>query len=96
MLYYSHTRRKRHETRIFYLLHCSARPIRHWRSIVYSCLIGGVIMDDFAIVRAYMARKYPHTVYSMRAGNKCVWVSFGLVEMFFIIRDGNIVDIQVD
>ena len=36
------------------------------------------------------------TDYTMRAGNDCVWVSFGRVECYYIIRDGRIVDVQID
>lgn len=53
-------------------------------------------MTDFEIVRAYMAKKYPTMTYAIRMGNRCVWVSMGLIEMYFTIRDGDIVDIVVD
>ena len=53
-------------------------------------------MTDFEIVKNYMDSKYPQKSYAMRNGNNCVWVSMGLVDMYFILRDGKIVDIQVD
>ena len=53
-------------------------------------------MSDFEIVKEYMAKRYPTITYAMRMGNRCVWVSMGLVEMYFTIRDEKIVDIQVD
>ena len=53
-------------------------------------------MTDFEIVSDYMERKYGSRTYAMRNGNNCVWVSMGLVEMYFILRDGKIIDIQVD
>jgi len=53
-------------------------------------------MTDFDIVKNYMDAKYPQKTYAMRNGNKCVWVSMGLVDMYFILREGKIVDIQVD
>ena len=34
--------------------------------------------------------------YTMRPGNDCIWVSYGLVECYYIFREGRIVDIQVD
>jgi hypothetical protein len=34
--------------------------------------------------------------YEMRPGNNCIWVHFGLVNMYYIFRDGKIFDIQVD
>jgi len=34
--------------------------------------------------------------YSMRRGNDCIWVSYGMIECYYIFRDGKIVDIQID
>lgn len=34
--------------------------------------------------------------YSMRPGNDCIWVSYGLVDAYYIFRDGKIADIQYD
>ena len=34
--------------------------------------------------------------YTMRPGNNCIWVSFGLVNSYYIFNHGRIVDIQVD
>jgi hypothetical protein len=34
--------------------------------------------------------------YEMRPGNNSIWVSYGLVDMYYIFRDGKIVDVQVD
>lgn len=34
--------------------------------------------------------------YTMRPGNDCIWVSYGLVDSYYIFRDGKIVDIQID
>ncbi len=34
--------------------------------------------------------------YTMRPGNECIWVSYGLVNCYYIFREGRIVDIQVD
>ena len=34
--------------------------------------------------------------YTMRPGNDCVWVSYGLVDCYYIFREGRIVDIQFD
>jgi hypothetical protein len=53
-------------------------------------------MTDFDIVKNYMDTKYSGKPYAMRNGNNCVWVSMGLVDMYFILRDSKIVDIQVD
>ena len=53
-------------------------------------------MTDFEIVKNYMDKKYPQKPYAIRNGNRCVWVSMGLVDMYFILRDSKIVDILVD
>ena len=53
-------------------------------------------MSDFQIVEEYMVAKYPKALYTMRKGNGTVWVTKGMVDMYFIIREGKIVDIQFD
>jgi hypothetical protein len=54
-------------------------------------------MTDFEIVKNYMDIKYPKSLYAMRKGNDCVWVSLNArIEMYFTIRDEKIVEIQVD
>ena len=53
-------------------------------------------MTDFEIVKNYMATKYPKQWYSMRYGNGNVWVTIGITDVYFYIRDGVIVDIIVD
>jgi hypothetical protein len=53
-------------------------------------------MTDFQIVREYLAKRYPDKCYAMEKGNNCVWVIMGMCHMYFIVRDGRIVDIQVD
>lgn len=34
--------------------------------------------------------------YTMRQGNDCIWVSYDLVDCYYIFREGQIVDIQFD
>ena len=41
-------------------------------------------------------RKQGITHYTMRPGNNCIWVSFGVVNSYYIFNHGKIVDIQVD
>jgi len=53
-------------------------------------------MKNFEIVESYLAKKYPNKPYAIREGNHCVWVSMGLVEMYFIVNNNVITDIQVD
>ena len=53
-------------------------------------------MKKFKIVESYLAKKYPNKPYAIREGNRCVWVSMGLVEMYFTVHNDTIIDIQVD
>lgn len=53
-------------------------------------------MKNIEIVESYLAKKYPNKPYAIREGNRCVWVSMGLVEMYFTVHNGTITDIQVD
>jgi hypothetical protein len=34
--------------------------------------------------------------YNMQAGNDCIWVKYGLVNCYYIFRNGEIADVQVD
>ena len=34
--------------------------------------------------------------YDMRPGNDCIWVNYGLVNCYYVFRDGRIADIQFD
>lgn len=34
--------------------------------------------------------------YDMRPGNDCIWVNYGLVNCYYIFRDGKIHDVQID
>ena len=54
-------------------------------------------MNEFEVIMVQddLARKgIQH--YSMRPGNDCIWVSYGLVDCYYIFRDGKIIDIQID
>lgn len=53
-------------------------------------------MTKTQIVADYMARKYPNKLYTIRERINCIWVSMGMVEMYFTIENDKIVDIQVD
>ena len=33
---------------------------------------------------------------TIRPGNQCVWVTWGLISEYYIFRDGRLVDVQVD
>ena len=34
--------------------------------------------------------------YSIQPGNNCVWVSYGRINCYYIIRDGRIAEVQFD
>ena len=36
------------------------------------------------------------TNYSARQGNNCIWVNDGVINSYYIFRDGKLVDIQID
>ena len=54
-------------------------------------------MNEFEVilVRDDLAKKDIQN-YEMRPGNDCIWVSYGLVDCYYIFRGGRIVDIQID
>ncbi len=55
-------------------------------------------MNEFEmlLVQAYMDEKHPNVYYTMTPGNQCIWVYYGQINLYFIIKAGKIVDIQVD
>lgn len=44
----------------------------------------------------FMTERYPDHHYTITAGNNCVWVYWGNMNLYFMFRDGRIIDIQVD
>ena len=48
------------------------------------------------IVNEYMARKYPNRLYSLKQGNNCIWVMLNNINMYFIIKDNQIMRIDID
>lgn len=34
--------------------------------------------------------------YEMRPGNGCIWVNHGVINSYYLFRDGKIADIQID
>lgn len=56
------------------------------------------IMNEFEMIKVgeYMEKNYPEVHYTMTPGNACIWVYYFQVNLYFIFRDGNIVDIQID
>ena len=57
----------------------------------------GIEMNEFEVILVHedLHRKGIKN-YTMRQGNDCIWVSYGLVDCYYIFREGRIVDIQVD
>jgi hypothetical protein len=54
-------------------------------------------MNEFEVMLvAEDLRKREVPEYTMRPGNGCIWVSYGLVDCYYIFHNGKIVDIQVD
>ena len=51
---------------------------------------------EVLIVAEYMEKNHPNAHYTMTPGNKCIWVYYGSINMYFIFREGKIVDIQID
>lgn len=58
-------------------------------------------MNEFEmlLVQDYMEKQHPKVYYNMTPGNGCIWVYWGSsipMNLYFIFRDGKIVDIQID
>ena len=55
---------------------------------------------EVILVEEYMTRVFPKvTHYTMTHGNDCIWVYWGStvpMNLYFIFRDGRIVDVQID
>ena len=52
---------------------------------------------EVILVEDYMTRVFPKvTHYTMTEGNDCVWVYYSHMNLYFIFRDGKIVDVQID
>ena len=57
----------------------------------------GIEMNEFEVILVHedLHRKGIKD-YTMRPGNDCIWVSYGLVDCYYIFREGRIVDVQYD
>jgi hypothetical protein len=51
--------------------------------------------SDLEIVKAKLAEE-GIAFYSTYAANNCVGVSYGRVSAYYIVRDGRVVDVQID
>ena len=50
---------------------------------------------DVEVVKAKLAEQ-GITYYSLYPANNCVGVNFGRVSAYYIVRDGRVVDVQID
>jgi hypothetical protein len=55
------------------------------------------LMNEFEMIQV-MDRLQERGIkyYTMQPGNNCIWVSYNLVNCYYIFRGGKIVDIQYD
>ena len=52
---------------------------------------------EVILVEEYMTRVFPKvTHYTMTEGNDCIWVYYSHMNLYFIFRDGKVVDVQID
>jgi hypothetical protein len=57
----------------------------------------GIEMNEFEVILVHEdLRQKGIKNYTMRQGNDCIWVTYGLVDCYYIFREGRIVDIQFD
>lgn len=56
-------------------------------------------INSFELILAcdQFEKSYPtYLNYTVRPGNDCIWISTGLLDFYYIFRDGKIVDVQID
>jgi len=54
-------------------------------------------LNEFEVILVHEDMRQKGIVnYSMRPGNDCIWVSYGLVNAYYIFRNGQIADVQID
>lgn len=58
-------------------------------------------LNEFEMIKVadWMEKRYPNQFYTMTPGNDCVWVYWGSsvpMNLYFIFRNGEIADVQVD
>ena len=55
-------------------------------------------MNLFEVVQVsdYMEKHKQGVYYTMRPGNRCIWVSYRDQNLYFFFKDGKISDIQAD
>jgi hypothetical protein len=54
-------------------------------------------MNEFEVILVQEdMRKNGIVNYTMQPGNDCIWVSYGLVNAYYIFRSGKLIDVQYD
>ena len=48
------------------------------------------------VTEKYLAEKYPGQSYTARPGNNCVWVSKGRLEMYVLVKNNEVVAVEID
>ena len=52
---------------------------------------------EVILVQDHMATHWPNvTHYTMTRGNGCIWVYYSYMNLYFVFKDGKIVDLQID
>jgi hypothetical protein len=55
-------------------------------------------LNEFELIRACddFEKSTPNRLYNVYPGNDCIWINCGPLNVYYIFRDGQIVDVQVD
>jgi hypothetical protein len=54
-------------------------------------------LNEFEVILVHEDMRQRGIVnYDMRPGNNCIWVNYGLVNCYYIFRNGQIADVQYD
>jgi len=48
------------------------------------------------LVVAEELKKLGVSSYQLLRGNECIWASYGLINSYYIFREGRLVDVQID
>ena len=48
------------------------------------------------MVVAEELKKLGVSSYQLLRGNECIWASYGLINSYYIFREGRLVDVQID
>jgi hypothetical protein len=55
-------------------------------------------LNEFEMIQVgeYMEKNHRDVHYTMTPGNACIWVYYGLINLYFVFRNGRIADVQID